>query len=422
MAYLYCYTRDVPCKRLENGGKMSKPLEGIKVVELSTYVAAPIAAKMLGEWGAEVIKVEPLFGDDWRYIGATLNMPVEPDCNPNYDLENMGKKSIALNLKTEEGLEILHKLLADSDVLVTNYRQEALEKLNLTYEQLHALYPKLVFGQVVGYGPKGPDSGKAGFDLTAFFARSGLMIDAVEKDTKPMPPLVAVGDHATGVSLAAGINAALIKQVRTGEGDKVVSGLYQNSLYLCSTHIAALGFGLQYPVSHDSAVSPIVNSYKCKDGEWILLAGTNYDKYWDLICREVLQDEELANNESYHGVRNMLKHAPEIISILDSKFLERNRDEWELLLNKSDVANEKILHWSDTVTDEQALLNEYIYPVTYDNGVEAKFVNTPVDFGSFEKDEFKPSSKIGEDGEDILIKLGYGNEQIESMKANKVLK
>lgn len=401
---------------------MRKPLEGIKVVELSTYVAAPVAAKMLCEWGAEVIKVEPHFGDEWRYIGATLSMPIEPKCNPTYDLENMGKKSIALNLKSEEGLEVLHKLLAESDVLVTNYRQEALEKLHLTYEELHALYPKLVFGQVVGYGPKGPDKGKAGFDLTAFFARSGIMIDAVEKDTKPMPPMVAVGDHATGISLAAGISAALVKQVRTGEGDKVVSGLYQNSLYLCATHIAALGFGLDYPKSHASAVSPIVNSYQCKDGEWILLAGTNYDKCWDLICREVFQDEELANNENYQGVRNMLQHTPEIIKILDAKFLERNRDEWEELLNKCDIANEKVLHWTDTVNDEQALVNDYIYPVQYENGVEAKLVNTPIDFDSFERDEFKPSASIGENGVDILTSLGYDKDQIEGMKANKVLK
>lgn len=401
---------------------MSKPLEGVKVLELSTYVAAPIAAKMLGEWGAEVIKVEPVFGDEWRYIGATLKMPIEPDCNPNYDMENMGKKSIALNLKTKEGLDILYKLLADSDVLITNYRQEALEKLNLTYEQLHELYPRLVFGQVVGYGLKGPDSGKPGFDLTAFFARSGIMIDAVEKDTKPMSTLVAVGDHATGVSLAAGVNAALVKQCRTGVGEKVVSGLYQNSLYLSSSHIAASSFGLEYPVSHATAVSPIVNSYKCKDGEWILLAGTSYDKYWEPICRQVFEDDELADREEFHGVRNMIAHCEEMIEILDDKFLQKDRDEWEALLNKADIANEKILHWSDTVNDEQAIANEYIYTAKYENGLEAKLVNTPVDFGSFGKDEFKRASKIGEDSADVLASLGFDQAQIEEMKTNKVIK
>lgn len=401
---------------------MSKPLEGIKVLELSTYVAAPIAAKMLGEWGADVIKLEPVYGDEWRYIGATLKMPIDPECNPNYDMENIGKKSVALNLKSPDGIEILHKLLAESDVLITNYRQEALEKLHLTYEELHEKYPRLIFGQVVGYGLKGPDSEKAGFDLTAFFARSGIMIDAVEKDTKPMSTLVAVGDHATGVSLAAGVSAAIVKQVRTGEGEKVVSGLYQNSLYLSSSHIAASSFGLEYPVSHATAVSPIVNSYQCKDGEWILLAGTSYDKYWVPICKQVFNDEELAANEKYHGVRNMIKHCSEMIEILDQKFLEKDRDEWEQLLNAADIANEKVLHWSDTLNDEQALANEYIYTAKYDDGVEAKLVNTPVDFSSVKKESFKRASKLGEDSEDILLTLGYSAQQIDEMKKNKVIK
>ncbi|WOO88011.1 CoA transferase [Mollicutes bacterium LVI A0039] len=401
---------------------MTKPLEGIKIIELSTYVAAPIAAKILGEWGAEVIKVEPLHGDEWRYIGATLKMPTEPECNPNYDMENVGKKSIALNLKTEEGIKVLHELLASADGIITNYRSEALEKLHLTYEEIHEKYPKIVFGQVVGYGLRGPDSNKAGFDLTAFFARSGLMIDPVEKDTKPMSTLVAVGDHATGISLAAGVCAALVKQFRTGEGEKVVSGLYQNSLYLSSSHIAAAGFGLEYPVSHATAVSPIVNSYQCKDGSWILIAGTSYDLYWDKMCRMVLQDEELANTEKYHGVRNMIQHREEMIKILDAKFLEEDRDEWERRLNAADIANEKILHWKDTITDEQALANEYIYTAKYENGVEANLVNTPVDFGSFGRDEFKRASMIGEDGAAILKDLGYAQEDIEKMQEAKVTK
>ncbi len=401
---------------------MSKPLEGIKVVELSTYVAAPIAAKMLGEWGATVIKVEPVYGDEWRYIGATLKMPTEPTCNPNYDMENLGKQSIAINLKHQEGLDVLHELLNKCDVLITNYRQDALEKLHLTYEELHELYPRLIFGQIVGYGLKGPDTNKPGFDLTAFFARSGIMIDTVEKDTKPMSTLVGVGDHATGVSLAAGVSAAIVKQIRTGEGEKVVSGLYQNSLYLSSSHIAASCFGLEYPVSHATAVSPIVNSYQCKDGEWILLAGTSYDKYWEPICRQVFGDDELADNENYHGVKNMIKHCSEMIEILDAKFLEKTRDEWEALLNAADIANEKILHWSDTLNDEQALANDYIYTAKYENGVEAKLVNTPVDFASVPKAEFKRASQIGEDSEDVLIALGYSADEISQMKSNKVIK
>lgn len=212
---------------------MEKPLSGIKVIELSTYVAAPVAAKMLGEWGAEVIKIEPHFGDEYRVIGHTLGMPVSSEQNPCFDLENTNKKFISLNLKTEQGREVLKKLLKESNGMITNYRPEALNKLGLDYEDVKKINPAIVYGQVVGYGLNGPDKDKPGFDLTAFFARSGIMLDTVERGTSPMNTLVAVGDHATGVSLVAGMCAGFTKQAISGVGEKIVSGLYQNSLFLC---------------------------------------------------------------------------------------------------------------------------------------------------------------------------------------------
>lgn len=399
---------------------MERPLEGIKVVELSTYVAAPVAAKMLGEWGADVIKVEPPFGDEYRYIGATLRMPIEPQCNPNYDLENSGKRSLALNLKSEAGFEVLDKLLAGADVLITNYRPEALIKLGLDYDTLKVKYPKLVYAQVVGYGLKGPDREKPGFDLTSFFARSGIMIDAVEKDTAPMSTMVAVGDHVTGTALVSGVCAALYKQAKTGQGDLIVSGLYQNSLYICSSMIAAAEYGAVYPISHEEAVSPLVNSYQCKDGEWILLAGTSYDKYWEPFCLEILERPDLL--KAYAGVPNMLKFKKEMIALLDQTFASEDRDYWEHKLIKADIANEKVLHWIDVKDDEQAIANNYIERVEYDNGKVANLVNTPVDFGSFEKDKYQPSAMLGEHSEQILSELGYAEDVITSLRMEKIIK
>ncbi len=401
---------------------MDKPLSGLKIIELSTYVAAPISAKMLGEWGADVIKVEPHFGDEYRVIGRTLGMPTSDDQNPCFDLENTNKKFISLNLKSEKGYELLLELIKDADGLITNYRPEALTKLKLNYEDLKEINPRLVYGHVIGYGLQGPDKDKAGFDLTAFFARSGLMLDPVERGTSPMNTLVAVGDHATGVSLAAGMCAGLVKQARTGKGEKVVSGLYQNSLYLCSSMIAGSKYGVNYPIKRTEALSPLVNSYQCKDGEWILLAGTSYDFYWDKVARQVFKDEELANNEKYQGVMNMVKHNKEMIALFDEKFKTKNRDEWEALLNAADVANEKILHWTDVLEDEQAKVNGYIYEAEYANGQKSTLVSTPVDFDSVEKVNFKPTSGVGSHTDEVLEGLGYTKEQIQALRESKEIK
>ncbi len=401
---------------------MGKPLAGIKVVELSTYVAAPVAAKMLAEWGAEVIKIEPHFGDEYRVIGATLGMPIKEEQNPCFDLENTHKKFISLNLKTPEGYEVFKKLIGEVNGIITNYRPEALSKLNLTYEDLCEINPSIVYGHVIGYGLQGPDKDKAGFDLTSFFARSGIMIDTVERGTSPMSTLVAVGDHATGVSLAAGMCAGFTKQALTGEGEKVVSGLYQNSLFLCGSMIAGTKYGIDYPIKRTEAISPLVNSYKCQDGEWLLLAGTSYDLYWDRMARNVLGDEELANNEKYHGVQNMVKYSQEMIAILDEKFKTKPRNEWEDLLNANDIANEKILHWSDVLTDEQAIANGYIYDVEYENGNTSTLVSTPVDFDSVPKIDFTPTKGVGADTDEVLVGLGYSTEEIANLKAGKQIK
>ncbi len=401
---------------------MVKPLEGIKVIELATYIAAPVTAKMLGEWGAEVIKIEPHFGDEYRVIGQTLQMPTDDLQNPCFDLENEGKRLISLNLKTQEGLEILNKLIKQSDCLITNYRPEALEKLHMTYEEVSKLNPKIVYGQLVGYGLKGMDSSKAGFDLTAFFARSGIMIDMAEKDTAPLSPVVGFGDHATGLALTSGVLAAIIKQIRTGEGEKVISGLYQTSLYLSGSMIAGSEYGVDYPITRTKPLTPLVNTYKCKDEKWILLSGTSYDHYWDNFCRNVLKDENLANEEKYQGVRNMIGKQEEMTAILDKIFLTKTRDEWEELLNKADIANEKILHWKDVLKDEQAWANEYLYEANYENGNKSTLVRTPVDFGSFKKEEFSFTPKIGADTKEVLKELNYTDEEIERLQNEKKIK
>ena len=214
-----------------------KPLEGIRVVELSTMLAASMTGRILAEWGADIIKVETLNGDAWRKQAGTTMSPRTKDANPNFDMQNLNKRFVSLNLRDPEGKQVMMKLLERADVLVTNYRIQALEGMGLSYEQLKDQFPRLIHAHVLGYGDKGPDKDRPGYDYTAFFSRSGLMADLPPAGAGPLVPIGGVGDHSVAVALAGGIGAALYRREKTGQGDRVDVSLYQIGAFIGSTGI-----------------------------------------------------------------------------------------------------------------------------------------------------------------------------------------
>ena len=189
------------------------PLENIKVVELATYLAAPTCARVLADWGADVIKVEPLKGDIYRTMGPTQMCPITEKANPTFDNHNSGKKYVALNLRSAEGMEAFHRLLAQADVFVTNNRPDALEAMHLTYDDLKDKYPRLIFAHVLGYGEKGPDYNKPGFDYTAFFSRSGILAALAPARGPPSDLVTGMGGHAASLSPAGRGLPALRKAI-----------------------------------------------------------------------------------------------------------------------------------------------------------------------------------------------------------------
>ena len=205
---------------------MKKPLEGIKVLELSTFVAAPVCARLLGELGAQVIKVERPEGDQWRTTGVSFLPSRFSDAeNPVFDIYNSGKKHIALNLKAPEGMEAFHKLLSQSDVFITNTRPKALERLGLAYEQVKEKYPSLVYAMLIGYGEKGPEAEKPAFDTVAFWSKSGFLMDQSVKSEHSMPvvPPSSAGDTASGMFLMGEICAALLRRKSSSDCRRLIS-------------------------------------------------------------------------------------------------------------------------------------------------------------------------------------------------------
>ncbi|MBQ8030747.1 MAG: CoA transferase, partial [Butyrivibrio sp.] len=227
----------------------NQALSGVKVVDLTYYVAGPGTAKILADWGADVIKIEPPGGEPGRGTGLTLGVPAENTFNPYFGTYNCNKRAIGLNLKTDEGKEILDKLLAEANVFVTSFRPGALQRLGLDYDTMKVKHPHIIWASINGFGELGPDKDKAGFDTVAFWAKSGAMIDLTEKDTSPINPTLAFGDAATACSLAGGICAALYKQAKTGEGSKIMLSLYSQAIRQLGSIISSSQIGDVYPKS-----------------------------------------------------------------------------------------------------------------------------------------------------------------------------
>ncbi len=396
-------------------------LKGIKVVEFATFVAAPSCAKMLADWGAEVIKVEPISGEGQRHVGATFSSPTKEDENPWFENENFNKKSICINVKSEEGMDVFRKLISEADVFVTNVRSKALERLGLDYDQLKAKHPALVFAQVLGYGEEGPLKDKPGFDYTAYFARGGIMMTLMEKDTSPLNGVAGFGDHYTGIALASGVCAALVKKLRTGEGEKVTVSLLHMGLYGIGCMIFSDAYGNKMPMTRKSPNSAVSNSYKCGDGKWIQLALIQYDE-WIGRFFKAIEREDLIEDERYNKIGGMKQNVESMVDLIEVEMAKKTLAEWEEILLQYDIPFERVQTVEDILTDEQAWANDFLVKKTYDSGTEGVLVNTPVKFKEMGIRPMKPAPRISEYTDEILKSLGYSETFIENMKTSKAIR
>lgn len=396
-------------------------LKGVKVVELATFVAAPSCTKLLADWGADVIKVEALFGDAIRGMGGTFNAPMTDEENPMYELENGNKQGIAIDIKEEKGMEVLFKLLENADVFVTNIREQSLAKSGLSYHQLKERFPKLIHAHILGYGEEGPLKDKPGFDYTAYFARGGVSASLMEKGTSPANTAAGFGDHYAGMGLAAGVLAALYRQAKTGEGERVTLSLYHAALFGMGLMITTAQYGNEMPLSRRQPNNPLMTTYQCKDGKWIQLALIQYNKWFPKFCK-VIDREDLIGETKYNTITAVVDCVEELVSLVEKEMLTKNLDEWSVLLEEADLPFEKLQSLDDILECEQAWQNKYLFKTKYSNGNEGILVDSPVRFQKMGIKEYQPAPKLGEHSEEILASVGYTKEEIEALKNNKVIK
>ena len=274
-------------------------LKGIRIIDFTTYVAAPGAGRIMADWGADVIKVEGLSGDPMRNFGVQMGIPATDDVNPIWELENGNKRGITLDLKNPKGMEIMMKLLESADGMTSNVRLGSLKKMGLDYETLSKKFPKLVWGHVSGYGIYGEEAPRPGYDVVSFWARGGFLADTPTIGHPPMTTPFGVGDHTASLVLLGGMLAGIMKAKATGQGEKVVLSLQGTSIWVNGLMALSTQFGDVYPKDRYAPPTPFSNSYQCKDGEWIVLTILQYERYFKAFC-EALEIPEYVDDVRYN--------------------------------------------------------------------------------------------------------------------------
>lgn len=405
--------------------KNNKLLSGVKVIELSTYVAASTCGRQLSALGADVIKVESGIGDSFRFFGLSHRMPANDFENPLWDMTNGDKRSLVLDLRQQEGQTIMYRLLENADVFLTNNRHAALKKMGLDYETIKDRFPRLIYATITGFGDLGPERNRPGFDGAAFWAKSGFLADMAVKTegSYPVSASSGFGDISTGNVLLSGITAALYSREKTGHGDYVSASLYGTALWCVSVTAVPTQekYGKQYPQGRYE-ISPA--PFQTKDGEWILpIIAVGYPKYFPLLCKAV-EREDLVEDPRFKTISDYAKPSNKeaFIRIMSEEFAKRDIAEWAERLEKLDVVYEVLSHFKDIFSDEQALANYYIQDHEMPNGSTCRIIAPPLSSEQNGIVHVCTAPRLGEHTEEILKELGYTAEQIQEMANLKLVK
>jgi crotonobetainyl-CoA:carnitine CoA-transferase CaiB-like acyl-CoA transferase len=381
-----------------------------------------MAAAILGDLGADVIKIEERGrGDPMR--GFRLPFAQAGERTAHFEVANRNKRGMVLDLRQQDGREILYKLAAKSDVLIHNLRPGAVQKLGLGYDTLSRLNRRLVYGQASGWGLKGPESDEGAFDIAAA-ARSGFMymLGEVEEEAPPQTPPGGISDIAGAMTLAIGILAALQARERTGRGQVVDTSIFGAIISLLAFNIGfAVSYGFSPPRRPRSrAPNPLCNLYKCADQEWIEIYMLQFDKYWSSFC-EAMGIKELEHDPRFETLDAIVNHSRELIPVLDQVFACKTRGEWMKVFSEWDFVFAPIQRATDLVNDPQALANDYVVEFEHPAHGPQKVVGLPYQFSETPGSVRRPCPEYGQHTEEILLELGYTWDDIVDLKQGEVI-
>ena len=399
------------------------PLKGIKVIDAASFIAAPLVSALMSDYGAEVIKIEPLTGDTYREAVIGGHVWPESDIDWAFILENRNKRSLSIDLKSKEGQTILNKLILEADVFVTNLPKTPREKLKLTDDIVRTKNPKIIYASLSAYGENGPDSDRTGLDSTAYFARSGLMdwSKTNELDKIPPFPIPGGGDHPTGLSLFTSILLALMNRDKTGLGTTVTTSLLANGIWSNAMLIQAVLSGHK-PIDtfHWDTLSAMRNIYTLKDKSLFFILLTNEEKHWQVFLQN-LNLEHLNENSKFNTKDKRQKNKIDLKDILQKEFLKYSYDDLRRKLIDTGIVFTKIIKTEHTISDPQTNLNNMFMDITGESIKNLKIISPPLNIENAPRKKSTKAPKLGEHNVEILKELGYTNEEIKVLQNKKII-
>jgi len=408
---------------------MVRGLEDIKVVETATGMAGPMAGRLLGDMGADVIHVEhPVRGDMGRDARRILSAQIlggrniESNINYSHENHNCNKRGMTLDLTKEEGRNVLHRMLESADVLLSNYRPRELKKFDLEYRTLSRINPRLIFANVTGYGMEGPDSDLPGYDFNAFWARSGILRILCTPDMEPPTTPVALGDRVTALCFAYGIMSALFIRERTGEGQEIDTSIFNAGVFVNAHDIGGVlvtGQDRQNATRKELA-NVLLGSYKTKDGRWLRLAVNQPDRYWSRVC-QALDRHDLETNAKFKTFLDRINNHLELFGELERTFASRPLSEWKVRLTEAGLPWAPVSTLPEVASDPQARANNFFASYEHPTYGRIEILANPVHFSKTRSIISKPAPEFGQHTEEILLEYGYGWEEIAQLKEECVI-
>ena len=392
---------------------------GLKVVDLASFIAGPGAAVILSDFGADVIKVEPPTGDTWR---IAYRIPPQPSAEDNYPwhLNNRNKRGLALDLKSSEAADILQRLAKWADVLIVNTPHPARKRLKLTYEDVAAWNPRLIYADVTGYGDKGPDADLPGFDITAYWARSGLLSLTRDAGAPPTLPVAGSGDHATAVGLYSAIVTGLYRRERTGKGSNVTTSLLAEGIWACAVSVQAALCEAKFFPLHDRRNPPnaVFNVYRASDNDWFLIVLT--PDRWPALAKGIGR-ADLLTDERFSDSTRRAANSQQLAAILDDVFGAQPMAHWREIFDHGHITFGVVRAPVDVINDPQLRENDIVVPLEGAGANLKLTVSSPIQVRDVRKVPARRAPEIGEHNEEILKQLGFDSNQIERLIASGVV-
>lgn len=391
------------------------PMQGVAVVELGVWVAGPSCAGILCDWGADVVKIEPLEGDPFRGVMA-LRGPQFATSNPMFELDNRGKRSLALDLRDPRGRDIAFDLIDRADVFVTNQRPAALKRLGLDYENLARRHPRLIYAHVTGYGPESSEANRAAYDVGAFWSRAGIASMLRSPDGSLPLQRGGMGDHTAGSQAAGAVAAALFARARTGTGQKVAVSLARTGAYMLGWDLNSYLRTGEPPIvpTREGFPNPIILYYRCADDRTLWLLMLQGDRHWPDFCRAV-GHEQWMQDDRFDSLAKRAVNSAALVAAIDAVMATKTLAEWSAIFDRENVWYAPVQRIEEVVADPLlAEAGAWVDVPTPDGPV--KMVATPADFYGTPWTPRGPAPELGEHTEAVLLDLGKDWDEIILLK------